>query len=143
MCGIAGVFNRDGRTVERAWLTAMASTLCHRGPDADGFWTDAGLGLAHRRLSVIDVSEAGRQPLGTEDGTVQVCYNGEIYNFDEIRRELIGRGHRFVSRTDTEVIAHAWEEWGPRAVDRFNGMFAFAVWHRTQRRLWLVRGPGT
>ena len=90
-------------------------------------------------MSVIDVSEAGRQPIGSEDGTVQVCFNGEIYNFDEIRRDLLAHGHRFASRTDTEVIAHAWEEWGPQAVDRFNGMFAFAVWHRQQRRLWLVR----
>ncbi len=117
----------------------MAATLCHRGPDAEGIWTDAGVGLAHRRLSVIDVSDAGRQPIGSEDGTVQVCFNGEIYNFDEIRRDLLARGHRFSSQTDSEVIAHAWEEWGPAAIARFNGMFAFAVWHRAQRRLWLVR----
>lgn len=117
----------------------MADTLCHRGPDADGFWAADGLGLAHRRLSVIDVSDAGRQPMGSEDGRIQVCYNGEIYNFDEIRQELMGRGHRFVSRTDTEVIAHAWEEWGAQAIERFNGMFAFAVWDRAERRLWLVR----
>lgn len=117
----------------------MAATLCHRGPDADGFWTDQGLGLAHRRLSVIDVTEAGRQPIGTEDGRIQVCYNGEIYNFEDVRQELVARGHRFASRTDTEVIAHAWEEWGPASVARFNGMFAFAVWDRAARRLWLVR----
>jgi asparagine synthase (glutamine-hydrolysing) len=139
LCGIAGVLTRDGSPVDRAWLDAQAASLCHRGPDADGFFVDAGIGLAHRRLSVIDVSDAGRQPIGSEDGTVQVCFNGEIYNFDEIRRDLLARGHRFASRTDTEVIAHAWEEWGPKAVDRFNGMFAFAVWHRIQRRLWLVR----
>ena len=139
MCGIAGVFNRDGAAVEQAWLSAMAETLCHRGPDADGFWAADGLGLAHRRLSVIDVSAAGRQPIGSEDGRIQVCYNGEIYNFDEIREDLLGRGHRFMSRTDTEVIAHAWEEWGPQAVRRFNGMFAFAVWDRATRTLWLVR----
>ncbi|HTV01335.1 MAG TPA: asparagine synthase (glutamine-hydrolyzing) [Luteitalea sp.] len=139
MCGIAGVFIRDGSPVDQSWLAAQAAALCHRGPDADGFFVDAGLGLAHRRLSVIDVSDAGRQPIGTEDGSIQVCFNGEIYNFDEIRRELLERGHHFASRTDTEVIAHAWEEWGPKAVERFNGMFAFAVWHRGQRRLWLVR----
>lgn len=117
----------------------MAGSLSHRGPDAEGFWTDGGLGLAHRRLSVIDVSDAGRQPIGTEDGRIQVCYNGEIYNFEEIRAELIEKGHRFASRTDTEVIAHAWEEWGVQAIPRFNGMFAFAVWDRQMRRLWLVR----
>jgi asparagine synthase (glutamine-hydrolysing) len=139
VCGIAGVFVRDGGTVDQAWLSAMAATLCHRGPDADGFWHDAGLGLAHRRLSVIDVSEAGRQPIGSEDGRIQVCYNGEIYNFASIRDDLRARGHRFVSGTDTEVIAHAWEEWGPAAVTRFNGMFAFALWDRAERRLWLVR----
>jgi asparagine synthase (glutamine-hydrolysing) len=139
VCGIAGVFNREGGPVEPAWLSAMAATLCHRGPDADGFWTDDGVGFAHRRLSVIDVSEAGRQPMGSEDGRIQVCYNGEIYNFDDIRTELIARGHRFRSRTDTEVIAHAWEEWGVRSIGRFNGMFAFAVWDRAARRLWLVR----
>ena len=139
MCGIAGVFNRGGGVVEQSWLTAMAAALCHRGPDADGFWIDAGLGLAHRRLSVIDVSEAGRQPISNEDGTIQVCFNGEIYNFHEIRQQLLARGHRFTSRTDSEVIAHAWEEWGWQAVTRFNGMFAFAVWHATERRLWLVR----
>ncbi|WP_157899238.1 asparagine synthase (glutamine-hydrolyzing) [Luteitalea pratensis] len=139
MCGIAGVFARDGGVVDQAWLSAMAGTLCHRGPDADGFWHDAGLGFAHRRLSVIDVSEAGRQPIGSEDGRIQVCYNGEIYNFAAIREELLARGHRFASATDTEVIAHAWEEWGPEAVRRFNGMFAFAVWDRCARRLWLVR----
>ncbi len=139
MCGIAGVYSRDGAPVDPAWLREMAQTLCHRGPDADGLWTEPGIGLAHRRLSVIDVSEAGRQPIGTEDGGIQVCFNGEIFNFEEIRRDLVARGHRFVSRTDSEVIAHAWEQWGPAAVARFNGMFAFAVWERATRRLWLVR----
>lgn len=117
----------------------MAQTLCHRGPDADGLWSEPGIGLAHRRLSVIDVSEAGRQPIGTEDGGIQICFNGEVFNFEEIRRDLVARGHRFVSRTDSEVIAHAWEQWGPAAIARFNGMFAFAVWERDARRLWLVR----
>ncbi|MBA2356107.1 MAG: asparagine synthase (glutamine-hydrolyzing), partial [Acidobacteria bacterium] len=133
------MWDRRDAPVEQASLTAMAAALRHRGPDADGFWTDAGLGLAHRRLSVIDVSAAGRQPIGSEDDGIQVCYNGEIYNFAEIRDELIGRGHQFRSRTDTEVIAHAWEEWGAQAVTRFNGMFAFAVWQARDRRLWLVR----
>jgi asparagine synthase (glutamine-hydrolysing) len=139
VCGIAGIYRQDGGPVEQAWLGAMADRLCHRGPDADGFLAEPGLGFAHRRLSVIDVSDAGRQPIGTEDGRFQVCYNGEIYNFDDIRRDLLARGHVFVSRTDTEVVAHAWEEWGPAALPRFNGMFAFAVWDRRERRLWLVR----
>lgn len=139
MCGIAGVFDRGDQPVDRASLVPMAEAVRHRGPDADGFWTDAGIGLAHRRLSVIDVSDAGRQPIGTEDGDIQVCFNGEIYNFADIRADLVARGHRFRSRTDTEVIAHAWEEWGADAVRRFNGMFAFAIWERRARRLWLVR----
>ncbi len=117
----------------------MAATLGHRGPDGSGCWTDGGIGLAHRRLSVIDVSDAGRQPMASEDGRIIVSYNGEIYNFEDVRRLLVEKGHRFASRTDTEVIVHAWEEWGVEAVARFNGMFAFAVWDRDARTLWLVR----
>lgn len=130
---------RGGTGAARDWLPRMAAALQHRGPDAEGFWHDGVVGFAHRRLSVIDVSAAGRQPLGSEDGRIQVCYNGEIYNFADIRQTLEGKGHQFRSRTDTEVIAHAWEEWGPGAIGRFNGMFAFAVWDRDTRRLWLVR----
>src|SRR5690606_687658 len=123
MCGIAGVFNRNGRPVHAGRVRAMGDTLRHRGPDADGVWADGPVGLAHRRLSVLDLSAAGRQPMGNEDGDVQVCYNGEIYNFDELRRELEAHGHVFRSATDTEVIVHAWEQWGRAAWARFNGMF--------------------
>jgi asparagine synthase (glutamine-hydrolysing) len=117
----------------------MGDTLRHRGPDADGVWVDGPVGLAHRRLSVLDLSAAGRQPMGNEDGDVQVCYNGEIYNFDELRRELEAHGHVFRSATDTEVIVHAWEQWGRAAWARFNGMFAFALWDARMRCLVLVR----
>lgn len=139
MCGIAGVFNRDGRPVHVAGLRPLADALRHRGPDADGLWAEGPVGFAHRRLSVLDLSDAGRQPMGNEDGTVQVCYNGEIYNFAALRDDLMARGHVFRSATDTEVIVHAWEEWGRGAWSRFNGMFAFALWDARIRTLVLVR----
>ena len=105
----------------------MADSLAHRGPDADGFYFGAGVGLAHRRLSIVDVA-TGQQPLANEDGTVWVVFNGEIYNFAELRAELEGRGHRFRTHSDTEVIVHGYEEWGDACVERFRGMFAFAMW---------------
>jgi asparagine synthase (glutamine-hydrolysing) len=111
----------------------------HRGPDASGEWSDGTCALGHRRLAIIDLSEAGRQPMGNEDGTIQVTFNGEIYNFVALRRELRGLGHRFRTRTDTEVIVHAYERWGIRCVERLRGMFAFAVWDRRRRRLFLAR----
>jgi asparagine synthase (glutamine-hydrolysing) len=139
MCGIAGKFNFDRtRPIDRERLTAMTSVVAHRGPDADGFFVGAGIGLGHRRLSIIDLS-SGDQPLTSEDGTIWVVFNGEIYNFAEIRTELESLGHRFRTRTDTEVIVHGYEQWGDRAVDRFRGMFAFALWDERARRLLLVR----
>jgi asparagine synthase (glutamine-hydrolysing) len=139
MCGIAGKFNFDRtRPIDRERLTAMTSVVAHRGPDADGFFVGAGIGLGHRRLSIIDLS-SGDQPLTNEDGTIWVVFNGEIYNFAEIRTELESLGHRFRTRTDTEVIVHGYEQWGDRAVDRFRGMFAFALWDERARRLLLVR----
>jgi asparagine synthase (glutamine-hydrolysing) len=139
MCGIAGRFNFDpAHAVDRAHLAAMTDAVAHRGPDAAGYFVDGAIGLGHRRLSIIDLA-TGDQPLGNEDGTIQVIFNGEIYNFAELRRELIGRGHRFRTGSDTEVIAHGYEEWGERCVDRLRGMFAFAVWDARRRRLVLVR----
>ncbi len=134
MCGIAGLTWRDERLVRR-----MTRTLAHRGPDGDGVYVDDGVSLGHRRLSIIDLSEHGRQPMTNEDGSVRVTFNGEIYNFAEVRADLEARGHHFASRTDTEVIVHAYEEDGADCVRRFNGMFAFAVWDRRRRELLLVR----
>src|SRR5512145_2833167 len=134
MCGIAGITWRDERLVRR-----MTGTLAHRGPDADGFYADEHVSLGHRRLSIIDLSDAGRQPMTNEDGSVRVVFNGEIYHFAEVRRDLEARGHRFASRTDTEVIVHAYEEDGADCVKRFNGMFAFAVWDSRRRELLLAR----
>jgi asparagine synthase (glutamine-hydrolysing) len=139
MCGIAGRFNYDAaQPVDRARLMAMTDAVSHRGPDAGGYYLEGAIGLGHRRLSIIDLA-TGDQPLGNEDGTVQVIFNGEIYNFAEVRHELIAHGHRFRTNSDTEVIAHGYEQWGENCVDRFRGMFAFAVWDAKARRLLLAR----
>ena len=139
MCGIAGRFNFDpARPVDPRVLAGMTDVIAHRGPDADGHYFGAGVGLGHRRLSIIDLA-TGAQPLGNEDGQVQVVFNGEIYNFAEVRAELLSRGHRFRTGSDTEIIVHGYEEWGARCVDRFRGMFAFALWDARARRLVLGR----
>ena len=139
MCGLAGILHLDGGPVGSDLIRRMADALAHRGPDGEGTLVDGPVGLGHRRLSIIDLTDAGRQPMTGEDGQVAVIHNGEIYNFQQLRLELQGRGHRFHSRTDTEVIVHAYEEWGDACVERFNGMFAFAVWDRRRRRLLLAR----
>jgi asparagine synthase (glutamine-hydrolysing) len=139
MCGITGRFNYDPlRAVDRDVLVAMTDAVAHRGPDAAGYYQAPGIALGHRRLSIIDLA-TGDQPLGNEDGSIQVVFNGEIYNFAEVRAELLARGHRFRTGSDTEIIVHGYEEWGDRAVDRFRGMFAFALWDGGARRLLLAR----
>jgi asparagine synthase (glutamine-hydrolysing) len=139
MCGIAGRFNfNPAHHVERERLAAMTSVIAHRGPDAAGHYTGDGVGLGHRRLSIIDLA-TGDQPLSNEDGTIWTVFNGEIYNFAELRVELEAHGHRFHTHTDTEVIVHAYEQWGELAMTRFRGMFAFALWDAPRRRLMLVR----
>jgi len=139
MCGIAGRFNFNAsQPVDRSRLHAMTTALAHRGPDADGYYLGEGVGLGHRRLSIIDLS-TGDQPLSNEDGTVWTVFNGEIYNFAEIRQELEAHGHVFRTNTDTEVIVHGYEQWGADAVTRFRGMFAIAIWDAPKRRLLLVR----
>ena len=139
MCGIAGVLNADrARPVDGAILRALGDSIAHRGPDAEGFWSEPGIGLVHRRLSIIDLA-GGDQPIGNEDESVQVVFNGEIYNYRQLRGELEGRGHRFRTRSDTEVLVHLYEEEGERLVERLRGMFAFAIWDRTRRRLVLAR----
>ncbi|PYR44341.1 MAG: hypothetical protein DMF93_00625 [Acidobacteria bacterium] len=134
MCGIAGKFNFDSANpIDRERLSAMTSVIAHRGPDADGFYVGEGIGLGHRRLSIIDLS-TGDQPLANENGTIWIVFNGEVYNFAEIRAELEAHGHWFRTHSDTEVIVHAYEQWGDRAVDRFRGMFAFALSAPRSRR---------
>ncbi|MFQ5756695.1 MAG: XrtA/PEP-CTERM system amidotransferase [Acidiferrobacterales bacterium] len=139
MCGIAGIFEMSSRReVDVRLLGRMNHAQTHRGPDDEGVHIEPGLGLAHRRLSIIDLS-SGKQPLFNEDGSVSVVYNGEIYNFVELRKELVQLGHVFRTRCDTEVIVHGWEEWGERCVERFRGMFAFAIWDRKAEILFLAR----
>jgi len=124
--------------MDRRLLERMNASLFHRGPDAGGLHVEPGLGLAHRRLSIIDLS-TGQQPLYNEDGSVVVVFNGEIYNFQELAKELVACGHTFRTHSDTEVIVHGWEQWGASCVTRFRGMFAFALWDRNQETLFLAR----
>ncbi|MGA7799192.1 MAG: XrtA/PEP-CTERM system amidotransferase [Gammaproteobacteria bacterium] len=139
MCGIAGIFDPRGPSpIDEAVLGSMNDVQQHRGPDDAGVHIEPGVGLGHRRLSIIDLG-SGHQPLYNEDGTVAVVYNGEIYNFEELAKELGQRGHRFRTHCDTEVIVHAWEEWGEDCVQRFRGMFAFALWDRRRQTLFMAR----
>ena len=139
MCGIAGIFDLRGRrSIDPQILRQMTDELTHRGPDGSGYHIESGVGIGHRRLAIIDL-DGGKQPLFNEDNSVTVTYNGEIYNFQPLQKELESLGHRFRTRCDTEVIVHAWEEWGENCVDRFNGMFAFAIWDRNKDCLFLAR----
>ncbi|MDS4040516.1 MAG: amidotransferase 1, exosortase A system-associated [Candidatus Competibacter sp.] len=139
MCGITGIFDsRERRDIDRALLARMNDSQHHRGPDETGLHVEPGLGFAHKRLSIIDLS-TGQQPLFNEDGTVVVVFNGEIYNFQELAPELEALGHVFRTRSDTEVIVHAWEAWGEDCVERFRGMFAFALWDRNRETLFMAR----
>jgi asparagine synthase (glutamine-hydrolysing) len=141
MCGIVGVWHLDERPVDPVDLERMRDTLVHRGPDDAGLWARGPVGLGHRRLSIIDLSEAGRMPMGSPDGQVQAVFNGEVYNFRKLRVELEALGHRFLSETDSEVVLRAYEQWGVDSFARFNGMFAVAIWDERQRRMVLARDP--
>ncbi|OAN11366.1 asparagine synthetase B [Photobacterium jeanii] len=139
MCGIAGIFNLyQSAPIQPDCLKSINRRQAHRGPDDEGYYFDPFIGLAHRRLSIIDLS-GGHQPLFNEDGSVAVVFNGEIYNFQPLVAELKQLGHTFSTYSDTEVIVHAWEEWGEKSVSRFRGMFAFAVWDSNRRQLFIAR----
>jgi asparagine synthase (glutamine-hydrolysing) len=139
MCGITGLFDTCGsRQIDRAALARMNESQHHRGPDEGRIHVEPGVGLGHRRLSIIDVS-TGQQPLFNEDGSVVVVFNGEIYNYQDLIPELQALGHVFRTKSDTEVIVHAWEAWGERCVERFRGMFAFALWDRNRQTFFLAR----
>lgn len=140
MCGIAGQLKFNGR-VEETYIFSMTNAIKHRGPDGDGVYVNAGatLALGHRRLSFLDLSTAGKQPMTNEDGTLWITYNGEIYNYVELKAELVKLGHVFHSHTDTEVIIHGYEQWGTDVLHRLKGMFAFAIWDETKRELFLAR----
>src|SRR4051794_29160690 len=142
MCGVGGflvVRTAATRNELEARLWDMVARLRHRGPDDEGVWTDCRAGLAHARLSIIDLSPAGHQPMASADATAWITYNGEIYNFAEIRRELAALGYPFRSRSDTEVIVNGWHAWGPGIFSRLRGMFALALWDRRTEALVLAR----
>lgn len=139
MCGITGIFNVNGEPASTVVLRRMTDALAHRGPDGEGFYSDTFVALGHRRLAIIDLSPAGHQPMVSCDQQVVLSYNGEIYNFQELRAELEGLGYQFRSKTDSEVVLNAWHRWGAACVTRFNGMFAFAVWDKREQALFLVR----
>lgn len=139
MCGITGIFDTRGRReIDRVRLQRMNDSQSHRGPDGEGLHIEPGVGLGHRRLSIIDIA-TGQQPLYNEDKSVVVVFNGEIYNYQQLIPELQALGHVFHTRSDTEVIVHAWEAWGEKCVDRFRGMFAFALYDRNCDTLFLAR----
>ena len=142
MCGICGLlaFN-DGFACDERVVVAMRDAMVHRGPDDAGAWTSprGRVALGHRRLSIVDTSPAGHQPMSNEDGSVWVTFNGEIYNHAELRPELEARGHRYRSHCDTETIIHLYEEEGERCVERLDGMFALAIWDERRRELFLAR----
>ncbi len=140
MCGIAGIFLfHQNSPVTAAQIKKMTDAIRHRGPDDEGIYIDQQIGLGHRRLSIIDLSPDGHQPMAGPDGSTQIIYNGELYNYLELRAELKKKGHHFKSQSDTEVILHAYQEYGPECLAHFNGMFAFALWDEKLRRLFLAR----
>src|SRR3546814_799003 len=146
MCGIAGWIGRSERQPDQRVLRAMTDPIAHRGPDGEGHCEMStrdgrhGIGLGHRRLAIIDL-DTGQQPMSSHDGRVTIVFNGEIYNFQELRRRLSAQGHRFVTASDTEVVIEAYRAWGPESVTQLRGMFAFALWDADRERLVLARDP--
>lgn len=139
MCGVAGIYSLAGEPVLPRVLKSMTDAISHRGPDGEGQFIKNGLGLGHRRLAILDLSSAGHQPMSTSDGRFVISYNGEVYNYNEIRAELQAHGFSFVSRTDTEVVLKSFEYWGLDALNKFNGMFSLALWDQSKRELILAR----
>ena len=137
MCGIAGFINGRG-DAQGPVLQAMLARIAHRGPDGQGIFVDGPAALGHRRLAIIDL-DGGPQPMFNEDGRLAVVFNGEIYNYRELTAELTDSGHVFATRSDTEVLLHGWEQWGPELLPRLRGMFAFALWDRDTRQLFCAR----
>src|SRR5262249_21255711 len=141
MCGIAGELRFDRAPIAEERLLAMRDRLVHRGPDSDGgdIGSASAVGLGFRRLRLIGLTANARQPMRNEDGSIHLVFNGEIYNFQDLRSELVARGHRFKSRSDTETIVHLYEDEGPDCITRLDGMFAIAIWDERSRRLLLAR----
>jgi asparagine synthase (glutamine-hydrolysing) len=139
MCGICGKINFNQRPIENGLLRGMISTLVHRGPDDEGIYTKENIGLGHKRLSIIDLSPKGHQPMSYANGRYWIVYNGEMYNFKDERELLEKKGYRFISRTDTEVVLALYQEYSVECLQRMRGMFAFAVWDERERTLFLAR----
>lgn len=139
MCGICGYVNLSGAPADAGVAGRMARAIAHRGPDGQGEWSDGPVALGHRRLAILDLTDAGAQPMGSANGRYTISYNGEVYNFRELRKELEAHGHTFHSRTDTEVVLAAYAHWGAGCVTRLNGMFAMAIWDAKERSLFLAR----
>jgi asparagine synthase (glutamine-hydrolysing) len=139
MCGICGIFNLNGEPTQHRYIKLMTDAMAHRGPDDEGHYIDVNIALGHRRLSVLDLTPAGHQPMSSQDGTIVLVYNGEIYNHLELKGELEALGYQFQSRTDTEVLLKGYEAWGLDVVERLNGMFAFGLWDGRARTLYLIR----
>ncbi|MDD3101652.1 MAG: asparagine synthase (glutamine-hydrolyzing) [Patescibacteria group bacterium] len=139
MCGIVGTVNLDQKLVDKKDIEKMVKIIKHRGPDDEGYFIDKNVGLGHCRLSIIDLSMAGHQPMTNENETLWIVFNGEIYNYLELRKELEKCGHIFVSNTDTEVILHAYKEWSEKCLEKFNGMWAFAIWDKNKKELFCSR----
>src|SRR5512139_3237313 len=139
MCGVVGILNlQDRPPTERATLHQMLGMIRHRGPDGFGIYRDEQVGMGNARLSIIDLS-SGDQPIGNEDGSLWIVFNGEIYNYVELRPELEARGHRFATNSDTEVVLHLYEDFGADCLNYLNGQFAFAIWDARERSLFLAR----
>tara|TARA_B100001121_G_C18700691_1_gene627793 strand:+ start:17991 stop:19886 length:1896 start_codon:yes stop_codon:yes gene_type:complete len=139
MCGVTGYINLNGEPASPSILKKMIDLISHRGPDDNGYFISGAVGLGHARLSIIDLSKAGKQPMETRDKRFVISYNGEVYNFKELRKELESLGHNFKSNTDSEVVLYAFATWGMSAIEKFNGMFAFAIWDKHKKKLYLVR----
>src|SRR5438876_1344896 len=139
MCGIVASYRRGGGPAAASVTIAMRDEMRHRGPDDEGLWTGDSVTLGHRRLSIVDLSPAGHQPMSNEDGSVWLVFNGEIYNYVELSSALRARGHTFRSATDSEVIIHLYEEAGPRCLQSLNGMFAFVLWDSRARTMFAAR----
>src|SRR5271167_1959157 len=137
MCGIAGFYLREGKA-DLASVRAMCDQIRHRGPDDEGVRVEGGCAIGMRRLSIIDLN-TGHQPISNEDGTIWIVFNGEVYNYQELRRDLIAKGHRFSTNSDTETIIHLYEEEGPEGVKKLRGMFGFAIWDARRRSLFVAR----
>lgn len=139
MSGITGIINLNQKSINQKDIKKMTDAIKHRGPDEEGYFIDNNLGLGHRRLAIIDLSKAGHQPMNNKDGSLWIVHNGEVYNYLELRKELENRGYKFKSSTDTEIILYAYQEWGEKCLEKFNGRWAFAIWDRKKKELFCSR----